>query len=419
MRPFSTALLTAALFLPAIAALNASAPAAPETLLVWDNPKEDGVANYRIPQIIVTRTGLVIALAEARYKPGDGSQADIVIRRSRDGGKTWSKSQFIERGGPTDNHVLPGLLQDSITGRIFFFCALRGDGGIRANSTQSYYRSSDDEGVTWSEPVEVGSLLAAADLRIQAEIAAGTAPPAYAGDVGTRFNRQHFYFGPGRAIQLSAHHPRFPGRLVVPIFLIGNQMLRLRSERAYGDGVLLSDDQGKTWHAGNPVPLGSLGSSEVSVVELDDGRLLLNSRGALDQLEKGLAKSAPRTLSWSSDGGETWTRPIEDNSGLPHYTETHSGLLRVPASDAAQPSRFLFSFPIGPGRTHGMVYLSTDDHRSWIAKKLIVPGTFGYSNLDHLPDGTLLLLYEEASGARVHLVRFSFDWLTGTDAASP
>ena len=66
-----------------------------------------------------------------------------------------------------------------------------------------------------------------------------------------------------------------------------------------------------------------------------------------------------------------------------------------------------------------MVYLSTDDHRSWIAKKLIVPGTFGYSNLDHLPDGTLLLLYEEASGARVHLVRFSFDWLTGTDAASP
>src|SRR5687767_2000388 len=70
----------------------AAAPAEPEHIPIWDNPSEDGVVIYRIPQILVTRAGTVLACAEARYEKGDGSKADVVIRRSSDGGKTWSKS---------------------------------------------------------------------------------------------------------------------------------------------------------------------------------------------------------------------------------------------------------------------------------------------------------------------------------------
>jgi hypothetical protein len=377
--------------LAAVAAIWAgaafSAPE-PESFTIWGNAAEDGVAVYRIPQILETRSSELIALAEARYRPADGSRADIVIRRSHDGGKTWGSSEWIERGGPTDNHVLPVLLQDRDTGTIFFFCALRRAGGTRAPSTFSYYRRSDDDGRSWSEPVAVGPILAAADP----------------------FHRPHFYFGPGRAIQLSRGRPHFPGRLIVPVFLIRDQTVQPRSRRGYGDGVLFSDDHGRTWKAGGPVPLGSFNSSEVSIAELDDGRLILNARGAPDRMGTGGLQFAARTLSFSSDGGSTWTVPIEDNSGLPRYTETHSGLLRIPNWAGRGHSVLLFSFPAGPRRTHGTVALSTDGHRSWKVKKVIVPGSFGYSNMDLLPDGTVALIYEEASGNAIHLVRFGLDW---------
>lgn len=83
---------------------------------------------YHLPQILCTRQGTLLALVEARYRWGDGVKADVVLRRSTDRGATWSKSQFVARGKGDENHVLPVLVQDKVSGRIFFFCSLR-DGG--------------------------------------------------------------------------------------------------------------------------------------------------------------------------------------------------------------------------------------------------------------------------------------------------
>src|SRR4029453_16523688 len=115
-------------------------------------------------------------------------------------------------------------------------------------------------------------------------------------------------------IQLSAQHPKFPRRLVVPVFLIKDRTITPRSLRAYGDAVLVSDDHGKTWQWPGVVPLGEHGSSEVNVAELDDGRLVLNARGAPD--DRADSAAAPRTVAYSNDGGATWTRPAID-PGLP------------------------------------------------------------------------------------------------------
>jgi ketosteroid isomerase-like protein len=145
--------------------------------------------------------------------------------------------------------------------------------------------------------------------------------------------------------------------------------------------------------------------------------LMLNARGAPPE-SSGMAV-AGRTLSFSRDGGATWTKPQPDTSGIPNYIETHSGLLRV--STAAGP-RLLYSFPhsvpapeqkrLSSARANGTILLSEDDGRSWPIRKLLVPGSFGYSNMDALPDGKVAIVYENAGGTTVSVSRFTLEWLT-------
>ncbi len=209
---------------------------------------------------------------------------------------------------------------------------------------------------------------------------------------------------------------------MVPLFYIKDRIIKPRAKRGYGDAVLVSDDHGKTWSVPGIVPLGDYGSSEASVVELADGRLLINARGAPPE-SSGMSV-AGRTVTYSSNGGATWTRPKPDTSGIPNYIETSSGLLRLshPAGDPTKTSRLLFSFPhslppegatrLSSSRANGTILLSYDEGRTWAEKKLLVPGSFGYSNMDVLPDGAVLILYENARGTVVNATRFTLDWLT-------
>jgi len=397
--------------------------ASPETHVVWTGG-EDNRAVYTIPGLLVTKAGSVLTYAEARDHRSDGGKVDIVIKRSTDAGRTWSGNLFIERAQAAENYVLATLVQDRVSGRIFFFTALR-DEGIADKTTTNHYRYSDDDGVTWSGPQSITAQLYAADEKIQADLRAGRAGPEFKDDDPELFARKLIFFGPGRSIQLSSHHPRFPNRLVVPLFYIKDRVVTPRAKRGYGNAVLVSDDGGRSWSVPGTVPLGDYGSSEISIVELSDGRILMNARGAPPE-STGMSV-AGRTVSFSADGGATWTRPEPDRSGIPNYIETSSGLLRVshPATDPAGRSRILFSFPhslppadtsslrsLSQVRAHGTILLSYDEGRSWPVRKLLVPGSFGYSNLDLLPDGTVLAIHENATGTVVSATRFSLEWLT-------
>lgn len=392
---------------------------APETSVIW-TANEDGVAVYTIPGVLVTTGGVVIAYAEARDRRGDGGPVDMVIKRSLDGGRTWTKSQFIERGQGADNYVLATLVQDRVSGRVYFFTALR-DGGISDRTTTNHYRYSDDNGATWSPPFDITGTLHAADEKVQRELRAGRVPEQFKGDDPDLFGRQLVFFGPGRSIQLSAQHPTHPNRIVVPLFYIKDRTINPRAKRGYGNAVLVSDDGRHSWRVPGTVPLGEYGSSEISIVEMADGRILMNARGAPPETS-GMAV-AGRTVAFSDDGGTTWTRPIPDTSGIPNYIETSSGLLRIshPVTDPQGKSRILFSFPnslppegSNAGSAHradGTILLSYDEGRSWPVRKLLVPGSFGYSNMDILPDGTVLIIYENATGTKVSATRFTLGWL--------
>ncbi|MBL9205165.1 MAG: exo-alpha-sialidase, partial [Opitutaceae bacterium] len=396
----------------------------PEFIPVWDNPADDGVLYYHIPQLLVTRSGVLLACAEARHAHGDGVKVDIVLRRSLDGGRTWSASQVLERAKARENYVLPVLIQDRRSGSIFFHCALR-DEGIDDLTTENFYRTSEDDGATWSPRVGITPLLVNADQALQEAIRKGQAGPEFAGEDAALYGRGLFFAGPGRPVQLSASHPTHPHRLAIPMLVIKDRNFPQRNRRGYGNALLVSDDGSKYWAVAGITPIGNLAASEPSLLELPDGKLLLNTRETPGRAF--LAAPAGRTRSTSSNGGQTWSRPIADPSGIPAYHETHSGLFRLsdPRADRAGMSRVLFSFPAGPKRTRGTVLLSYDDHRSWTVSKLLVDDAFGYSNMDLLADGTVVLIYENGSGtstsipSRITLVRFTLEWLTdGRDSLS-
>src|SRR5437867_7184522 len=68
---------------------------------------KDGYALYRIPGLIVTRKGTVLACCEARRSGSDWSAIDLMVRRSTDGGKTWGPRQKLDDiSGPKTRNPL-------------------------------------------------------------------------------------------------------------------------------------------------------------------------------------------------------------------------------------------------------------------------------------------------------------------------
>ena len=145
--------------------MTAALPAAPEAtrtdLFVGGT---HGYPLYRIPGIVATAKGTLLAYAEARKgERGDWGTIDIVLRRSADGGRTWSPQHVIARvPGPhkknpvalAQNLASPGdvtynnpvAIADRSGAVHFLFCL---------EYMRAFYLRSDDDGRTFTAPVEI------------------------------------------------------------------------------------------------------------------------------------------------------------------------------------------------------------------------------------------------------------------------
>jgi len=352
--------------------------------------KSHGIARYRIPGIVVTPKGTVLAYAEARKNnSSDWGEIEIHLRRSTDGGKTWLPGRQIAHRGPrlegnprkktggereqTVNN--PVAIVDRTTGAIeFLYCI---------NYARCFAMRSTDDGLTWSDPVDITA----------------TFEPF----------RRHYDWkviatGPGHGIQLRS------SRLVVPIWL------------AYGGvgdhgpaaaATIYSDDHGRTWRAGDlavpdTAPFGS--PNESIAATLSDGRVMLMSR-SLSQANRKIVTTSP-------DGATGWSKPtFHDELWEPRCM---AGLIAHPAA----PGLLLFTNPHTLGRDAAgkeipsakgprqnlTVKLSRDDGKTWPVSRTLEAGPSAYSDLAVLPDGTVLCLYEKASD--IVVARFNLAWLT-------
>jgi len=118
---------------------------APERVTVFEG-KTAGYKGYRIPALVMTPKGTLLAFCAARKELGDWADIDIVLRRSTDGGKTWEPMRIIaERGSMTVDNPVP--IVDRQTGAVHFL--------FQVNYAQLYYMRSDDDGKTFSTPVDI------------------------------------------------------------------------------------------------------------------------------------------------------------------------------------------------------------------------------------------------------------------------
>ncbi|MBX3734931.1 MAG: exo-alpha-sialidase [Verrucomicrobiae bacterium] len=345
----------------------------------------EGYASIRIPAVLVTRDGTVLAFAEGRQRPQDQAENDIVFKRSTDGGRTWSALQVLHNDGA---HSLnnPTVVQEREGGRVFLWYQripshLReNDPGIATGLSgpdiyRNFLTTSDDDGVTWSAPRDV---------------TATTKRPVRATTVAS---------GPGIGIQLTRGPHR--GRLIIPF-----------NEGPYGSWqnyAVYSDDAGRSWAYGEDVPNalqpdGRSWINEVQMAELSDGSVRLDSR------QFGGARV--RKTSVSRDGGRTWSPVVE----LPDLTDPScmAGLLRYSFDGPAGRGRLLHTGPDSTQRAHGTVWLSTDDGETWPVKREFWPGGFAYSVPARLADGAVGVLFEADDYRTIQFAQFSMDWVEET-----
>ena len=366
-----------------------SAPAEPEQFPLWFGG-DDGYHSYRIPSLLTTSKGTLLAFSEARKNDRrDHGNIDLVVKRSTDNGATWSAQSIVyEEGGDAEITIgNPCPVVDQDTGVIWL--------PFNKDNKEVFITSSTDDGLSWSEPVNISSTVKRDDW---AWVAAG----------------------PGVGIQLR-QGPR-KGRLVIP----ADYGVMSGEERIQHSYVFYSDDHGETWQLGGLLPEHT---DESQLVELADGRLLLNMRSYWGRVAKHAGRDGKRALAWSGDGGETWSNlsfddtliePVCQASFL-RYTLAATGA--ETGAETGGRNRLLFSNPASTtDRVKMTVRLSYDEGESWPVSKLLHEGPAAYSSLAVLPDGSIACLYErgqENAYETIHFARFSLDWLSGGSDTPP
>ncbi len=360
--------------------LEREIPKPPEEIVDVYESGMGGYHGFRIPAALVTDKGTVLAFAEGRPKSlADAGGNDLVLRRSADGGRTWSDLQVIAEDGPHSLNT-PCVVQVRETKRIILFYHRYPAGTNEASIEQglegdricrAFMITSDDDGRTWSSPQDITS-----------QVKRPT--------VVTSFST-----GPGIGIQL--RRGPHEGRIV----MVTNQQGPRRQWNLF---AIYSDDGGDSWSYGQLAPNPTKGwGNEVQAVELADGAVMLNAR------VQGGAKC--RKIATSSDGGETWT-PLREEPLLIEPV-CQGSLFRLSDPLDGRRSRILFSNPASQAsRRNGTVRLSYDEGKTWPVSRVLYPGAFAYSSLTALPDGTIGCLFEADQYQKIRFARFTLDWLT-------
>ncbi|MCX5768381.1 MAG: sialidase family protein [Gemmatimonadetes bacterium] len=352
---------------PAASATAATAATAVEPFRTDLAVSGEGAPHYRIPALIVTTAGTVLAAYDARPTLNDlPSNISLVLRRSTDNGRTWGVPIIVRRDTAPNGYGDPSLLVDDSTKRIFlfhaagvlqgFFGSHTGNDEANPNILQADVSFSDDDGLTWRH------------RRITNQIKR----PAWGG----------LFASSGAGIQLKrgAH----AGRLV--------QQYVIRINGAVWAASAFSDDHGDSWRMGTPI---GPGADENKAVELADGRLMLNSR----------AKPV-RKIAWSNDGGESWSGWRDE----PQLTDpANNGAIIRYAPDGAPTAReshwLLFSNTEHPSERRNLVLkLSCDDGSTWPVRTVVDAGPAAYSTIAILRDGALGVLYERGDYATITFV---------------
>ncbi len=347
---------------------------------------QDGADTYRIPGLVTTNEGTLVAVYDIRYNNSKDLQEDIDIgmSRSTDGGRTWEPMKVImdmgEYGGlPQNLNGIgdPSILYDHTTGTLWV-AALWMSGsapdkmlwwasqpGMTPQETGQFILvKSTDDGLTWSEPVNITSQIK---------------DPAW----------QLLLQGPGRGITMDDGTLVFPAQFKADI---GTKALDGGQYTCHST-VVCSRDGGNTWQIGTGA---KSNTTEAQVVQLADGTLMLNMRDDRNRSDKGDTNG--RAVAVTGDLGRTWTAHPSSNSALPEpncMASLISAKIKIAGADK---NILFFSNPDDRNsRIRMTIKASTDQGLTWPEEnqvELFGPSGYGYSCLTMVNETHVGILYE-------------------------
>jgi sialidase-1 len=337
--------------------------------------KQDGYFAYRIPSLLVTPKGTLLAFCEGRKTMlSDDGNNDLVLKRSTDHGRTWLPMQLIhdEGGDAVISIGNPCAVVDPSNGRIWL--------SMNRKNGRVLITHSDDEGVSWTDVVDI-------------------TPQAAQPEWGW------YAMGPGVGIALERGPHR--GRLIFPA---NHRETKDRSGPS-ASHIIYSDDHGQTWHIGGTVGLHTNECQVVEIVADNRSELVINTRNHWARSGGKPDLAGRRLVSRSRDGGLTWSDPTRDEALIEPACQ--ASLIRYSWPGGGQQSVLLFANPASTTRRERMtIRASRDEGRTWPASRLIDPGFSGYCCLARLKNGEIGLLYERDNYQRLTFVSLPLAALT-------
>lgn len=418
-----------------------------------------GEGNYRIPAMIVTNSGVVVAAADERiYGGGDNpNRIDKIVRRSKDSGKTWEdKIVVVKEVGKSKMHasaaIDPALLYDDKNNRIYMLYThtpagigilnthkgtgltkdgdllvyskdkqyVKKDGALYENGTKTDYTINEEGDVSLNGEYKGNICVGDKDFK---EKETFFLMLTYSDDEGLTWckpiclnnqvkDEKFGFLGAGPGIGLRISKGKYAGRLVFPVYYSKGPsfMVMLSATTIY------SDDNGKTWNIGvspnnTRKRLGFLpmndkflfpneSITECQIIECSDGHLKMFMRNHSGKKLIALVDSY--------DGGVTWEN-FRYQSQLVHCI---CQLSVITTKDVDKDVTVFLNAADKKTRQNGVIRLSYDEGEHFEYSRCLKEGGFVYSSMAKLPDGTLGVLYEPSTQHEtVDFVKVDFDWI--------
>lgn len=323
-------------------------------------PDTYGSHCYRIPAMTVARNGDLVAACDKRFDSGGDAgshRIDIIVRRSTDGGRSWTEPQTIAEGRGTGDFDFgfgdPALVTTQSGRIICMTCA--GNKGFWSGQRTAAIIMSDDGGRTWTDPRSLFT------SRFTDKVSGKT----------DAFGLWSGFITSGRGVVA-------PSGRVMFLMLVNNR-------DGFKNYVLYSDDDGESWTLDNHIAY-DLGD-EAKLCVLGDGSLIASSRL---QGARGFNHGDASTLAFGEQWRAETLKGAACNADILNYTPAHGG----------KPDVLLHTLPVTIPtlqRADLRLFVSRDKARSWQPLLTLQPGAASYSTMVRLHDGSLGILFEDES----------------------
>jgi len=330
-----------------------------------------GDSNYRIPSMICTKHGTIIAAAnDRRYTVADGAKEQWMVYRRKEVGGDW-EDIYVLAAKENTGYAIGNAIYDEVNDTIILLYS-------------NQMAVSRDDGKTW----ETSTVNRVAN---------------YLGKTGGTHGASA-----GFVLKYGEH----AGRIISPArfsTVPGEATNNLQTN--HYNCAIYSDDGGKTWHTSGPV---QPGTGEGTLIEREDGVIVFNSRAYFNDHN--------RRVAYSYDGGETFTDFRVDTELLEPKFGVNASMWRAEMKNGQVITLFSNPYPnasmMGTSlRLNMTVSLSYDEARSWATRKVVHPEYSAYSCLTYNPvTDTFFLMYENGDTnsdayGQISVVEFNLEWL--------